>query len=653
MMNTAKLIGCLIVAAMELGASSMAGARWVQDGTPVCTTAGDQNIPLIVSDGQGGAIIAWTDGRGGNGDIYAQRISAEGVLLWDTGGVPVCTDSSAQGLEDIAPDGSGGAIIVWSDGRNLNADIYAQRLSAAGIELWTPGGVPVCTWPAHQRCARVVPGGAGEAIIAWIDSRLDSFDAAYAQKLTAAGSPAWTTDGMYAAGTDDCFATSFRAVSDSLGGAILVWCCTNGYLWGQRIDGDGNACWGTNGHSVADATSDPFGIAVVSDGFGGALVLFRDSIFWGGILTLDVLRAQRVAPDGTACWSSEIELDSSDFSYLAIAPDAMGGAIVVWQSDLNGSGNALIVQRLDAAGSFLWGSGRTVETNANCWALLPKVVPDGSGGAVVAWMDQGGTDNVDIYVQRLNRDGDLLWHERVPICAASGNQMYPRIATNCAGGAIVTWMDYRASSQGDIFAQTVDSAGVPGEPPVAVLLEQFSSFLVADGIEVSWTLSSVGQAMRFEAERVEGSSGGFEPLAASIGRDGLSYRLIDREVASGGSYQYRIFIDEGSGRRLLFETGAIAVPRGSLALRQNRPNPFNPSTAVDYYLPAAGRVTLDIFDVCGRLVIRLVDETQQRGEHSIRWSGLDAYGTAVSSGAYFYRLTMDKKSVSRKMLLCR
>jgi flagellar hook assembly protein FlgD len=112
-------------------------------------------------------------------------------------------------------------------------------------------------------------------------------------------------------------------------------------------------------------------------------------------------------------------------------------------------------------------------------------------------------------------------------------------------------------------------------------------------------------------------------------------------------------IDE-RGSRVLFETEEIATPAMPLTLHQNHPNPFNPSTTITYYLPAAAAVTLDVYDTAGRLVTRLVDGVkQEKGTHEAAWRGLDGSGRAVSSGVYFYRLTCGKETISKKMVLLR
>ena len=70
-----------------------------------------------------------------------------------------------------------------------------------------------------------------------------------------------------------------------------------------------------------------------------------------------------------------------------------------------------------------------------------------------------------------------------------------------------------------------------------------------------------------------------------------------------------------------------------------------------YDLPSSGHVTLEVFDVQGRLIRTLVDAVQDRGPHTTVWDGRDAAGRELSSGVYFYRLKMAGIEETRKMLL--
>jgi hypothetical protein len=82
----------------------------------------------------------------------------------------------------------------------------------------------------------------------------------------------------------------------------------------------------------------------------------------------------------------------------------------------------------------------------------------------------------------------------------------------------------------------------------------------------------------------------------------------------------------------------VDLPPGGVRLAQNYPNPFRPATRIPYSLSRSTRVTLGIYTVQGREVVRLLDGRQPSGQHSVVWNGTDARGNAVSSGIYLYRL---------------
>jgi hypothetical protein len=88
-----------------------------------------------------------------------------------------------------------------------------------------------------------------------------------------------------------------------------------------------------------------------------------------------------------------------------------------------------------------------------------------------------------------------------------------------------------------------------------------------------------------------------------------------------------------------------------LALHQNSPNPFNPSTTIEFELTRTGAARLDVFDVRGRRVRNLVQGALGAGTHSVVWDGRDARGDRAGSGIYFYRLDAEGASVVRKMVL--
>jgi hypothetical protein len=90
------------------------------------------------------------------------------------------------------------------------------------------------------------------------------------------------------------------------------------------------------------------------------------------------------------------------------------------------------------------------------------------------------------------------------------------------------------------------------------------------------------------------------------------------------------------------------------SLAQNFPNPFNPSTRIQFALPAKGHVSLKIYDVAGRLVKTLQDGVMDAGSHELTWDGSNNLGKNVASGVYFYKINAgDNYENMKKMVLLR
>ena len=84
---------------------------------------------------------------------------------------------------------------------------------------------------------------------------------------------------------------------------------------------------------------------------------------------------------------------------------------------------------------------------------------------------------------------------------------------------------------------------------------------------------------------------------------------------------------------------------------QNFPNPFNPSTAIEYTVAKESSVELTIYNVRGEKVATLTNETKSPGRYEVIWDGTDDAGREVSSSVYFYRLTIDDYTSTKKMLM--
>lgn len=305
--------------------------QWTTNGIPICSVANIQTSPCIAPDGTGGAIIIWQDFRTNYADLYAQRINGNGEAMWAKDGVLVCGSLGAQSAPMAVGDGAGGAIVAWQDFRRSYADIYAQRIDGGGNVLWEKGGVAICTALGHESFQVIIGNGAEGAIVAWVDTRNGNNDI-FAQQIDGNGVVHWLNDGIpvcTAAGNQNYPVIT----SDGAGGVILAWWDMRSgefNIYAQRIDLAGNALWGKDGLAVCIESGIQNYVCITGDGSGGALMVWDDNRGGG---TFDVY-AQRVDPKGIAKWSNNgvaVCTASDTQCFPVLVGDGAGGAIIAWQ----------------------------------------------------------------------------------------------------------------------------------------------------------------------------------------------------------------------------------------------------------------------------------------------------------------------------------
>ncbi|MET0553984.1 MAG: hypothetical protein ABW221_13155 [Vicinamibacteria bacterium] len=343
----------------DIFAQRISGAgtlSWGATGLAIAAATGVQLRPNVIADGAGGAIFTWQDPRNGvgNTDVYAQRVNAAGVSQWAANGVAVCSESGDQLQPALVSDGAGGAILAWSDLRTGVQQIYAQRIDgAAGLGQWVlPGVLITATEPGLKGRPVLASDGASGAVVAWEDSRNGANNDVYAQRLSAAGAPLWTASGVQVASTDN--AGTPAIVSDGAAGAIVAWVDDrNGAsdVFAQRLDAAGAPQWTANGIAVCVAAGGQIFPAAVSDGAGGVILGWDD----GRNGANDVF-AQRLDGTGAALWAADgrpVSTAAADQSGVSVATDGAGGGIFAWADSRNaGTGIDVYAAHVNAAGAL-------------------------------------------------------------------------------------------------------------------------------------------------------------------------------------------------------------------------------------------------------------------------------------------------------------
>ena len=439
-------------------------AQWTGSSTvnnPICVFTGNQQDIQMVSDNAGGAILTWTDTRNGaTKDIYAQRIDANGNLLWNADGIAICTAVNDQFTPKVISDGANGAIITWYDNRiDNNWNIYAQRINANGVVQWTIDGEPICTAAGNQSMQQITSDNFGGAIIAWSDGRNGGPDAdIYIQRINSIGTAQFPTNGV-AVCTASYFQGSPKLVSDGNNGVIITWNdsrSNDGFadIYAQRISSTGLVYWPNNGVLICNANNNQNDPKIVADGTGGAIICWFDNRNGN-----PNIYAQKVNATGLNQWAvNGISVCSASFyqGFQQIISDNSGGAYITWEDRRSGfgSGSDIYAQKINTTGLPQW----TVDGIAVCSSAPvqknPQLCLNNSGNVVITWQD----DYNNIYAQAVTPTATFLWTINGEIVSNAINvQANPQLVSS-ANEIIIAWDDTRNSNY-DIYASKLLNNG--------------------------------------------------------------------------------------------------------------------------------------------------------------------------------------------------
>ncbi|MEE3196473.1 MAG: hypothetical protein VX260_05905, partial [Candidatus Neomarinimicrobiota bacterium] len=158
---------------------------WGTGGSAVTNLPGRQEDPVAITDGNGGAFIAWVDYRfDEEGDIFIQHIDNQGNRMMDDNGAALARIDGRHLTINMCTDSLGGVFVAWQDKRNfLDDDIYGTHVSS-NYEITAPsGGVSIIQMNGNQGAKSLEYAGNNEATIMWSDTRSGSGNDIYCQKI--------------------------------------------------------------------------------------------------------------------------------------------------------------------------------------------------------------------------------------------------------------------------------------------------------------------------------------------------------------------------------------------------------------------------------------------------------------------------------------
>jgi hypothetical protein len=536
----------------------------------------------------------------------------------------------------LVSDGADGVFLTWTE---ASSRLWIQHFDArlAVVHGWPPGGRMVGSadeWtPSHESV--IAADGEGGAYVAWYED--DSYPTLRVLRLGGDGAPAagWPASGVKisapqlrstlageAIGPVDFGQVAFPAIARTDQGVVVAWMCATGCFFQfriQKLDARGGRPprWPEGGVVLAESRCYPTEglwfnhiVDVASDDRGGAFALWSEArerfsdvklvrVSRNGAVERrgDWVLASHVAPNGT------LEQD-----HPRLTSNGRGEALIVWTSEGRGRRPVdladVLVDRVFASSSLT--ASRPIA--AEPWEVQggPRVVADGSGGAYVGWNEPAPRASTG----RLTR---MVRGNRI----ARG---WPEAGFPL--GAITPWLV--ADRQG-VLAVSNDGANL--------IVQRFDE---SGRIATGWP--SPGRV-------ITGAAGKIEVHVSGDGNGGLF--LAWEETSPGHS---DLIVAHWSPEPIGSQVTAPLV----FAVHEPHPNPTAGPCRIEFDLPGAGLVDVEVFDVGGRRVTHLAQHRNfEAGPQTLEWRLSDGHGRTVSPGIYFVRVTAGRNNGVRKILVVR
>jgi hypothetical protein len=542
--------------------------------------------------------------------------SSSGVLFgqWSsdpTINTPICIQADSQKTPQIISDGNNGCYIAWADKRSGDWKIYLQKINSLGFPQWTTNGIPVGNIRIQSMQFATTTDNNGGIVIAWTDFRSGRNDI-YAQRVNPDGNFLWGSTGLAICTTVSSSLPILNILSDN--NILVTWEAeithfSNTDIIAQKIDLNGSLMWG-NGVTIKDNSESQYGVKVSSNQDGGA------TFAWYDVAGMDGIYTQRLDGNGDKLWNSNgIPIRINDFLfYNSITSSDNNSSIISWVEYRNNVSHVFL-QKINSSGVIQWSSlGLPISTNLND-KDLHRVISDGNGGAIIAWEEEISV-NYRVLTQKISSLGVRMWgNEGVFVNnIPSGRQHQVRIVPH-GNEIVITWIDNR-NNYFDLYAQKFNSDGIKLWDTTGIRLCTHSADTnFYEGIE-SIATSNGDVIITWDFNRV----GSLDIYAQKINPDGTLTTIN--------------------------QTGNILPDNYSLS--QNYPNPFNPETKIRFSIPKAGFVQLSIYNSLGQVIEKSVYNNLTPGtyEHVFEASNL-------ATGIYYYKLSYDDYSETKKMMLIR
>ncbi|MFA7360159.1 MAG: T9SS type A sorting domain-containing protein [Candidatus Kapaibacterium sp.] len=356
--------------------------------------------------------------------------------------------------------------------------------------------------------------------------------------------------------------------------------------------------------------------------------------------------------DGGTTWGQDTRLTNKTVDSWNPSIAVSGSNVhVVWQDTRDG--NFEIYYKRSTDGGINWGADTRL-TNATSVSYSSSIACSGLNLHVV-WRDERNA-NWEVFYKR-STDGGTTWGSDTRLASDSAGSEKPSIAVAGTIVHIVWEYIYRNSGNWEIYYKRSTDGGITWGADTRLTYAISDSWLSSIAVfgsfvHVVWMDKRDGKEEIYYKRSIDG---GINWEADTRLTNNTSWSEFP-SIAISGSLVHVVWSDYRDGNFEIYykrnPTGNVGIQNisteipSAFSLGQNYPNPFNPTTNVKFSIVKSGQVKLIVYDVMGREVQTLVNESLKPGTYEAMFDG-----SALNSGVYFYKMTAGNYSETRKMLM--
>lgn len=513
-------------------------------------------------------------------------------------------------------DGTGGAFLLLTESWDIPEVRRIQRLNRFGYQTINHLNTDIADSDVTIVNSFLVESNPGTALLLFDTNQSEGGRGTYIQRIDSLNTRPWGENGIKL-NPDSVIFQSIDAVSDNNNGAYLF------FAWIDSGNEDGN-------YDLKMIHADSEGNNV-----GNLDGIVLDNISQEKFRTItsdDALYILYYEKSDTNYYYPKINKISEDTLFFPVGITTnFDSTFTIRNTTANRYGvtilatkdTSLVIQRMDPDGNLLWGETGIVQNGVPGAGITKIDLSVSDNGATIYFWHSEEEGISSIYSQKTDINGNVVWSEP------------KNIDNNARLGSII-----------------VNNENLEIILTAVIQDEQYSSSLwsvncykINSDSEVIWKQNVSGKWMVTKYEN---------PGIINDGKGGAIVTWTSEQVVSlmNGTFVQQISKNGNLGEVVvsIHNQPVHSIPN-DYKLYQSYPNPFNSSVNIRYSIPVTSNVKLTVYNITGKEVAVLKDETQISGEYIINWNGKNQGGIDVSSGVYVYRMEAAGRVFSKKMIL--